>query len=266
MLTHGTGLLSGSCFKILFTHKLCYMPNKKNRKAVPGYTFVPMNGYYKAKKIGISGERVKTDPAYAITRAYATEFGHVAKIAKLIRTGLLNHGQAKKTVAKLTSCLREVLYTDKTNCLGSRTLLQADLSGLIGFEFNKSVPFSLCCRIQFLVKEHSDRQQIIVEVPAFAPFHDFQEPESATNFTINFCLVRINPDEGITSSINKTMQGRSFDEKESPACEHSFDATIAKSEMLFLAVSIEWYKLVNGSMSKLSQAATSILYAKNSVK
>jgi hypothetical protein len=242
------------------------MPNKKNRKAIPGYTLVPINGYYKARKIGISGERVKTDPAYANTRRYNAEFGHASKIGKLIREGFLKNHTPIGTAGRLTARLLEILNTDKENDFGSRDLLQADLSGLAGFHFDQSLPLNKCCNIPFLVKEYNDRKNIVVQVPPFVPVQAFQEICGATSFRIRFRLVRLDQVGGVIGSDSKSIQGVLVSKKELSACVYVFDAVIAAGEILLLGVSIEFYKMVNGNMINNAQSATTILYAKNRFK
>lgn len=231
---------------------------------IPGYTLVLENGYYKARKIGISGDRVKTDPAFALTRMQAAEFGQMAKMGKLIRSAFLNDDHKMKNAHVLTRLLLKALSTDSVNYLGSRSLAQADLSALVGFNFNIYMPLYNGCKVPFQVKENPGVQQVIVEVPPFIPCQEIEAIGTASVYKLRFRLVRLHPEHGITSSVTRTMQGIPLDPKTTPACTHIFDAAIATGEIMLLGVTIEWYTIVNKTMVRNSPYATTILYAKSS--
>jgi hypothetical protein len=239
------------------------MPGKRSNKKIPGYSLILMGDYYKARKIGMSAQRIKTDPAFAMTRKYATEFGHAAKMVKMIRNGLSIKGQDNRVTSRLVSCILKLLDTDTTNDLGSRNIFQTNTAGLVGFEFNKVKPFGKACKMPVIIKEQNNTGEIKIEVPPFVPAHCIQPIGATNNYKITFRLAHFNAEDGCTDSMSKSIQGLITDLNPSPSRQFTFETRDNQYGMLILAACMEWYTITSEGMMSANQRATAILYASN---
>lgn len=233
------------------------------RKAVPGYTLIPGNGCYKARKIGIAGDRVKKDPAFAMTRRYAAEFGYAIRVGQCIRAALKDLRPAGKCAGALTSLLVKALNTDTEGSFGERNLLQADLSSLAGFGFTSQYPFTACFYGSIEVKR-SPGSHVQVQLPAFVPAEQVKQPAQSAYIRIGFRLVAVDMAAGRWSAstaatdwlpCNTTpVNSRCFTLKENEG----------KEWIYLLCAYIGWSKVVNGRTVQLAPSALSILAAWNS--
>lgn len=230
------------------------------RKAIPGYTLIPENGYYKARKIGITGSRVKKHPNYAITRKHAAEFAYAAKIGKLIRGAVREKRQAGKGAGRLTSVLLKAIKTDSENALGERGLLYADLSSLVGFDFNSQHPWLTCCHCQVAVTRSSGRQ-VQVQIPAFTPAIELTCTGQAGYCSISCKLMTIEVATGAIATATATTGLHPHNLTLVNSCCFSFDTSGDNGHVYILCGCLDWFQIVNGRAWPLSQYATVILDA-----
>ncbi len=116
-----------------------------------GLTFYKTkDGYLVRTKGGVSKQRMATDPAYARTRENGAEFGHCAKMGKVLRKAmltLLTDAKDGRTSSRIMQTLSKVKNTDETSVRGQRNVSigLATLEGkalLKGFDFNTNAPLS----------------------------------------------------------------------------------------------------------------------------
>jgi hypothetical protein len=169
--------------------------NKKSRKAIPGYTLIPKGDHYQVRKIGITSDRFKKDPAFDVTRAFANEFGKAAKMSKLIRDTFLSQLNLAHAHRLLTSKLVEVLRTDEVSNFGDRCFGEADFSPLTGFDFNPVQPFGLLVKQGLIVEHKVSEKQIQVTIPAFIPDEQITAPEGFSFFSFIVHCIGINGKE-----------------------------------------------------------------------
>lgn len=166
--------------------------NKKSRTAIPGYTLIPNGDHHQVRKISVTSERYKTDPAYHITRLHATEFGMAARFGKLMRAALLPGTGIKNKVGALTAVLLKALHTDTASPMGMRTFRNADFTSLIGFDCNQEAALGNCLSLNMEVELLPNEGSTITYLPAFIPAQAFAAPEGITHARIFTITVVIN--------------------------------------------------------------------------
>ncbi|NII29156.1 hypothetical protein HB364_29020 [Pseudoflavitalea sp. X16] len=165
--------------------------NKKSRKAIPGYTLIPKEGYYQVRKIGLTKDRVNNDPAFSMTRKLSDEFAVAAKLGTLIRDAVLEDATIAQHPAVLTAALINIIQTDKQNPVGCRSLLNADFSSLENFQFNPSLSWQEATKLHEHVKVDRKKRQWSLTIPAFVPRNAIKGPRSATYCRLRFIQVSI---------------------------------------------------------------------------
>jgi hypothetical protein len=123
------------------------------------------SGLLVRRKSSLNKERVSKDPAFEKSRKANKEFGRASSGSHLIRSTMAIAGKElseTRMYNRLTSRLRSVIATDTTQPIGERSLQQADLSGLVGFEWNVHQAFGNIYRGQ--VKFSIDAKSGLMEV------------------------------------------------------------------------------------------------------
>ena len=172
-----------------------FQKNKKSRKLIPGYTLIPNGDHYVVRKIGITGDRIKKDPAFGVTRKWANEFGKATKMSKIIRDAFLSEIALPNTPRLLTSSLVTVLRTDNVSGFGDRDFAEADFSTLTGFHFNPAFPFEQLVKLTFCLDYNITRRQVELTMPAFIPAQCIEAPGGYSHFSFTFSCVGINAKE-----------------------------------------------------------------------
>ncbi len=82
-------------------------------------SFCKSGGDYLARsKGGVNGDRIKNDPAFALTRENGEEFGRAGKASKLLRNALkvpVFKSADNRVASRLTTNLLKVIKADTTN-------------------------------------------------------------------------------------------------------------------------------------------------------
>lgn len=90
--------------------------------AVGDLSFYKKSGkYYARTKGGVSGDRIKNDPAFVRTRENQQEFGRAGSAGKLLRTALrevIVHSKDGGMAARLTRWMMKVVHSDEINARG----------------------------------------------------------------------------------------------------------------------------------------------------
>lgn len=167
-----------------------------------GLTFYKTkDGYLVRTKGGVSKQRMATDPAYARTRENGAEFGHCAKMGKVLRRALLSlltDAKDARVVTRLMQTLNKVKNTDITSLRGER-LVSVGLgtpdgkTHLRGFEFNTQAPLSTVLLADFSL----DPLTGTVSIADFIPQQHLAVPEGATHVHLLSGYLNLDLDTGI---------------------------------------------------------------------
>lgn len=162
-----------------------------SKHCIPGVTIHPRDGYYQVRQIGLTKQRVRSDPAFHGTRLHAKQLAQTAKAAKLITDALLPYTGTKHLFPRLMPLIHKALAADTEATVGYRHWSKADWSVLQGFEANKECPFRQAIKILTPVQFSRHRQQAILHLPAFMPAVIMLPPPAVTHariFTLYACI------------------------------------------------------------------------------
>lgn len=146
------------------------------------------DGYRMRSKGGVSGDRIKSDPAFERTRENNNEFSNCAKGGKLLRRAaidLMANAKDSRVTSRLTQTMFRVKDADLTSFRGDRQISigMATLDGkeaLKGFEFNKKATIS-----EILLKDYTlDQATGEIEIVGFNPMLNLLKPEGATHVSL----------------------------------------------------------------------------------
>ncbi|WP_417858939.1 hypothetical protein [Xanthomarina gelatinilytica] len=149
-------------------------------------------GYLIKTKSGVSGNRIKTDPAFARTRENGTEFGHCATSGKTLRRAILNllsDAKDGRVTSRLTKTMALVKNQDLTSARGQRQVAIGLASNegralLKGFDFNSNALLSAVLLSDFSLNPATGE----ISISDFIPNHNLNLPGGATHvsFTSGF--------------------------------------------------------------------------------
>jgi hypothetical protein len=126
------------------------------------------DGYLVRKKSGVSGERLKTEPAFVRARENMAEFGRAGRAAKDLRNALrivILNSSDNRANGRLTREMKNVLNTDTVNSRGQRDVLTGDMQILRGFDFNVNARFSETFMAPYIVSVDRPAGKIDIDIP-----------------------------------------------------------------------------------------------------
>lgn len=159
-------------------------------------TFYMVNGKEVMRaKSSLDKERVTTDPKFENSKKAGKDFGTASAGAKDLRTAFrlaADIGSNPYIQGDLTKLFRKLLQTDTIHSAGSKSLNDADMSGLRGFEWNNETSFSSILRKPIEFKLDNSTGTVEVHVPAFEPKGELAIPGGATHFELMVTAAGIN--------------------------------------------------------------------------
>jgi hypothetical protein len=177
--------------KLSYTEKAARNPGHLPRHYYPGYVFIPKEGYFQARKIGLTGGRVRIDPRFHKTRLLAKEFAQSDAWAKLIRAAFQAVTGIKCKKQSLHGLLIRALQHDEVHYYGSRQLQQGDLSLLEGFNFNANLELAQTCKLDWDDYYDSSVKETGVCLPSFVPEYFLFPPVGITHCRIDLVTMAI---------------------------------------------------------------------------
>lgn len=151
-------------------------------------------GFLARKKTGVSRKAIMTDPRFKRTRENASEFGHSAKSAKLIRVAirpLLHLAKDSMTVQRLTKELVKVMQSDSLNIRGMRKVSEGNLGILKGFDFNNNGRLSSTFLGSFTLELDGISGTSLLKIAPFSPLKTLRAPEGTTHFKIAMGIAKL---------------------------------------------------------------------------
>jgi hypothetical protein len=144
------------------------------------------SGFLARMKTDLDAERLKNDPLFENSRKAYTDFGKAGAGAGLLRTAMLAAGRQlsdTRIISRLTGKLTGIIATDKLHLQGERQLDDADLSGLIGFEWNKHQSLGALCRFTPSYRIDKATGLMEIDIPALS-VNSFKAPAGATHYEL----------------------------------------------------------------------------------
>lgn len=227
--------------KLTPAQKEAFRPAHLPRHYYPGYAFIPKNGYFQARKIGLQAERVKTDPRFHNTRLIASEFQQVSIDAKLLHQLFCTPLQIKLNRHRLIGTLLKMLQADTHNPPGSRTWVNGDLSLLEGFEFNTHTPLQNTLLLDYDIELRPENTSFQLHLPSFVPACYIKDPPGVDYARIVLMGLTLNLDE---KSYNLEMdQTNRFPVKKIhfPGTTLTVNCQEQNQFLTIIALGIQWY-------------------------
>ena len=226
-----------------------------------------------SKKGGPTAEQIKTKPSYKKLRSNQKEFGVASMMAKTLRDSL-SEGMSEicesYVSGRLTAQFRGLAKLEDGE-IGTRPMCVSKHGHhLSGFEFNSATNYDDIFGAKYFIKSGSQKGQVILHFPAFAPDQVFVKPEGATNFKIKARLIAISDytydqySEDYVAS-NEEIHGKfgAFESKMYPLLKIPIDPVTTMLSVnnqerldgsaLFLVMAVSFYKYEQGKFSHLTK-------------
>ncbi|AXY76188.1 hypothetical protein D3H65_20315 [Paraflavitalea soli] len=237
--------------------------NKISRTAIPGYSLIPKDDHYQVKKITLTAERVKTDPAFHRTRICAGDFAKAARLGRRIRNALLLHSSIKTTAPLLAGRLHIALRTSPS---ADPDFSTACFDNLLGYNFNPRVDWQQCTTIQPDVVANIHKNWITTRLPAFIPTEQLIPPGGITHCRIFTTVVAINCKEKEEAEIiTKTTTLIPIKQMHIKPRHLTAELTHMKGRLIIVALGIHWYGPAGykGAMIRKPPGPLTIIYIRH---
>lgn len=216
------------------------------------------DGYLAREKGGISAERMASDPAFQRTRENGAEFGRAGIAGKTLRTALktlLQKGADRKMVSRLTREMVKVIQADTVNPRGMRKVMDAQTQLLLNFEFNINGKLSSTFHADFKPAIDRVTGELSVTIPSFIPKSMLDISGGATHFIISMAALEIDFDKQLSITDVKNSAVLPWDDVATTLLTLTGNITPNSTSPLFIAMGVEFYQKVNGSMYPLKNGS-----------
>lgn len=232
----------------------------KLKGTIGGMTFykTSADGHLVREKGGIEKSRIQSDPAFQRTRENGAEFGRAGKAGKLLRTSLrplLLNSADSRMVSRLTQRMVKVIQADATSERGLRNVIDGEAELLFGFEFNIRGKLGTSLYAPYVGAIDRLTGEASVDLAPFIPVNMIAAPSGTTHFKIISAGAEVDFEaETYVVSTSETAI-LPWDAIPTVAISQTNVLTAASTKPLFLALGIEFYQEVNGSMYSLKNGA-----------
>lgn len=230
---------------------------------IGGITFYKSkDGYLAREKGGVSAERIANDPNFQRTRENGAEFGRAGKAGKVLRTSLralLQNASDSRMVSRLTTKMVKVIQADATNPRGQRNVIDGEAELLLGFEFNINGKLGTTLYAPFTTSIDRPTGVLSVDVPSYIPSNMIAAPGGTTHYKIISAGVDVDFENETYVVDSNSSAILPWDAVPSLALALTNTVTLASTHPLFLALGIEFYQEVNGTMYPLKNGSFNAL-------
>ena len=220
--------------------------------------FRSKDGYLAREKGSLNAERIANDPAFQRTRENGAEFGRAGKAGKVLRTALrmlLQNISDKRMLARLTKEMVKVIKADATNPRGSRNVIDGEAELLKLFEFNSNSKLTTTLFAPFTGSINRVSGELTASIPPFVPVVMIAAPAGATHFKIVSAGTEIDFENGSFVADVKSTAETALDATPTAVINLVNAVTPNSIKPLFLALGIEFFQFVNGTMYSLKNGA-----------
>lgn len=213
------------------------------------------DGYVITEKSSLTGDRVRTEARFLLTRQNGSEFGRACRGGGLIRhsiSDILKKSKDGNIVIRMVRLLMQIIKADTTNPRGQRNLADGDWAQLKDFDFNIHAPMSQTFTAPFTSAIDRTTGIVTVTIPPFIPVNKITAPPSATHFKI---LMAANEyDFANKAYIGDVQQTAALPLDTTATISISQDLSISAGSILPVAavVGIIFLELVNGDYWEMS--------------
>jgi hypothetical protein len=134
-------------------------------------------------------------PRYRLTRENMEEFGHGARVNRILRNVLqpaLPNAPIRGLQARLTKRIMKVIQSDTKHLRGSRKFNSGNAALLKDFEFYEDSKMSLIFQSSYIAEINRNKEKATVRIEPFVPAVSVKARRSATHFKIYSAFANIN--------------------------------------------------------------------------
>ena len=216
------------------------------------------DGHLAREKGGIDASRIASDPAFQRTRENGSEFGRAGKAGKVLRTALralLLNSADGRMVSRLTQAMVKVIQADLVSDRGLRNVIDGEAELLTGFEFNIRGKLGTSLFAPFVATIDRVSGEITVDLASFIPANMIAAPSGTTHFKIISAGAEIDFEAETFVETHAETAILPWDATATAAISQVNTVTPASTKPLFLALGVEFYQQVNGTMYPLKNGA-----------
>ena len=212
------------------------------------------DGHLAREKGGIEASRIASDPAFQRTRENGSEFGRAGKAGKVLRTALralLLNSADGRMVSRLTQSMVKVIQADITSVRGLRNVIDGEAELLTGFEFNIRGKLGTSLFAPFVATIDRLTGEIKVDLASFIPSNMIAAASGTTHFKIISAGAEVDFEAESFVASNSETAILPWDVTPTVAISQTNMITPNSTKPLFLALGVEFYQEVNGTMYPL---------------
>ena len=216
------------------------------------------DGHLAREKGGIDASRIASDPAFQRTRENGSEFGRAGKAGKLLRTAfrpLLLNSADSRMVSRLTQRMVKVIQADLVSERGLRNVIDGEAELLFGFEFNIRGKLGTSLFAPFVGTIDRVAGEIKVDLASFIPANMIAAPSGTTHFKIISGGAEVDFEAETYVVATSETAILPWDATPTAVINQVNAVTAASTKPLFLALGVEFYQQINGTMYPLKNGA-----------
>ncbi|MBM6498203.1 MULTISPECIES: hypothetical protein [Flavobacterium] len=216
------------------------------------------DGHLAREKGGIDASRIASDPAFQRTRENGSEFGRAGKAGKLLRTALrplLINSADGRMVSRLTQAMVKVIQADLVSDRGLRNVIDGEAELLFGFEFNIRGKLGTSLYAPFVATIDRVAGEISVDIASFIPSNMIAAPSGTTHFKIISGGAEVDFEAETYVVATSETAILPWDATPTAVINQVNAVTAASTKPLFLALGVEFYQQINGTMYPLKNGA-----------
>lgn len=181
--------------------------------------------------------------------------GQAGKMLRTAMRNLLINSADSRMVSRLTQQMVKVIQADAVNVRGQRNVIDGEAELLLGFEFNLRGKLGTTLYAPFVGAIDRVSGEITVDIAPFIPANMIVGPSGTTHYKIISGGAEIDFENEI--SVVETSQTAilPWDATLTVVIAHTNQVTAASTKPLFLALGIEFFQEVNGTMYSLKNGA-----------
>ena len=216
------------------------------------------DGHLAREKGGIDASRIASDPAFQRTRENGSEFGRAGKAGKILRTALrplLINSADGRMVSRLTQAMVKVIQADTVSERGLRNVIDGEAELLFGFEFNIRGKLGTSLYAPFVATIDRVAGEITVDIASFIPSNMIAAPSGTTHFKIISGGAEVDFEAETYVVATSETAILPWDATPTAVINQVNAVTAASTKPLFLALGVEFYQQINGTMYPLKNGA-----------
>lgn len=216
------------------------------------------DGHLAREKGGIEASRIASDPAFQRTRENGSEFGRAGKAGKVLRTALralLLNSADGRMVSRLTQAMIKVIQADITSVRGLRNVIDGEAELLTGFEFNIRGKLGTSLFAPFVATIDRLTGEIKIDLASFIPSNMIAAASGTTHFKIISAGAEVDFEAESFVASNSETAILPWDVAPTVAISQTNMITPNSTKPLFLALGVEFYQEVNGTMYPLKNGS-----------